>query len=121
VSVAESSAVMHDYFGAMDRDEDFSVSFTEDVTWLMMDTGQEVRGPSAVRDYILELHAKIVSQQSGELVVSDHHAYLEGLSVRTGEEGSPAYSYCLVYDLQGSRISAMRCYGTLAALMASPS
>ena len=38
----------------------------------------EVRGPSAVRDYILELHGKIVSQETSELVVSDGHAYLEG-------------------------------------------
>lgn len=121
MSLAESSDVMHQYFAAMGRGEDFSVSFTEDVTWLMVDSGQEVRGASAVRDYILELHDKMVSQQGGELAVSDNHAYLEGLSVHTQEVGGPTYSYCLVYDLEGARISAMRCYGTLAALMAAPS
>jgi hypothetical protein len=35
---------------------DFAVCYTADVTWTMTDTGDEVRGPSSVRDYIVGLH-----------------------------------------------------------------
>jgi hypothetical protein len=109
---------MQQYFAAMGRGEDLSQFFTEDVTWLMADSGEQVRGASAARDYILDLHSRIVSQKSSDLVVTDGKAYLEGFFVKSTKATSEDYSYCLVYDLHGSRISAMRCYGTLAALMA---
>jgi hypothetical protein len=109
---------MQQYFATMGRRENLSQFFTEDVTGLMADSGEQVRGATAVRDYILQLHSRIVSQESNGLVVTDAKAYLEGFSVKSTMATSLEYSYCLVYDLHGSRISAMRCYGTLAELMA---
>ena len=46
----------------MGRRENLSQFFTEDVTGLMADSGEQVRGATAVRDYILQLHSRIVSR-----------------------------------------------------------
>jgi hypothetical protein len=107
---------MDRYFAAMGADEDYSAFFDEDVTFLMVDNGQEVRGPSVVREYINDLHEKIRSQTQHDLVVTDGHAYLESHSVIAESETTPVLAFCLVYDVGADRITAMRCYGTLAEL-----
>jgi hypothetical protein len=117
VSIAVTQSAMDRYFAAMNAEEDFSEFFEEGVTWLMVDSGQEVRGPEAVRNYIMELHSRMLSGDQGELVLADGHAFLEGNGVNAAENGGPGLSYCLVYDLRDDRISAMRCYGNLAHLM----
>ncbi len=118
MSVDETRATMDRYFDAMDKDEDFSRFFTDDTTWTMVDTGQEIRGPHPVRDFILDLHGRMVDADGRDLVVSDGHAYLEGGAADPSGGARPRLHYCLVYDLDAGRISAMRCYGTLATLMA---
>ena len=105
------------YFAAMGAEEDFSAFFADDVTWLMVDSGHEVRGAVPVRDYILALHSKMRSGEQRPLVLTDGHAFLEGRSVNAEEGNEPGLAYCLVYDVSNDRISAMRCYGTLALLM----
>ena len=117
MSVDQTQRTMDHYFSAMGRGDDFSVFFTADVTWIMVESGQEVRGPAAVRDYILALHSKMFGHQQRHLVVSDGHAYLEGDCVDTPGGTVPRYDYCLVYDLEADRIRAMRCYGSIAKLM----
>jgi len=116
VSVSNTRSVMNRYFEAMGAEEDFSRFFDDDVTWLMVDSGQEVRDPGPVRDYILELHNRMLSGHQRDLVVTDGHAFLEGYSVNAGGRES-GLAFCLVYDVSDDRISAMRCYGTLADLM----
>jgi hypothetical protein len=116
VSTSTTGNVMDAYFAAMGAEEDFSKFYEEDVTWLMVDSGQEVRGAGPVRDYILALHSRMVSGSQGALVLADGHALLEGSEVNA-DEGGPGLAYCLVYDVGDHRISAMRCYGTLARLM----
>jgi hypothetical protein len=108
---------MDRYFAAMGAEEDFSRLFDDDVTWLMVDNGDEVRGPGPVRDYILTLHDKMLSGDQRDLVITDGHAYLEGDSVNAGDATGAGLSFCLVYDVGDDRISAMRCYGTIAELM----
>ena len=117
MSVSTTQSVIDRYFKAMGSDQDFSRFFADDVTWLMVDSGQEVRGPAPVRDYILELHNRMLSGQQRSLVVTDGHAYLEGHSVNAGDGNGSGLAYCLVYDVSDDRISAMRCYGTIADLM----
>jgi hypothetical protein len=117
VSISTTRRVMDRYFAAMGAGEDFSVFFDPKVTWLMVDTGQEVRGPGPVRDYVLELHQKMVGGEKSELVVTADHAFLEGHSVNATSEPGSGLAFCLVYDVGDDRISALRCYGTLAALM----
>jgi hypothetical protein len=118
MTVEQTRATMDLYFETMGKAGDFSAYFSDDVTWLMVDTGQEVRGPAPVRDYILELHGKMFTQeQPHDLVITDHNAYIEGESVNAVAGSVRGLSYCLVYDLASSRITAMRCNGSIAALM----
>ena len=119
VSVEQTQKILDRYFGAMDRDEDFSAFFAEDVTWIMVEGEQEVHGPAAVGDYILKLHGRMVGGEQRSLVVSDGHAYLEGDTMSAPGPAGQRLSYCLVYDLGDDRITAMRCYGSLGALMTS--
>lgn len=118
VSVASTQDVMDRYFAAMGAGEDFSRFFDADVTWLMLDSGQEVRGPTAVRDYILELHNAMHGGDQRELVVADGHALLEGTSWADAACTGPELTYCLVYDIANGQIQEMRCYGTAAQLTA---
>jgi hypothetical protein len=50
-------------------------------------------------------------------VVTDGHVVLEGDAVNAGGDHGPGLAYCLVYDISGDVITAMRCYGTLARLV----
>ena len=84
MSVASTQRVIDRYFSTMGADEDFSTSFAEDVTWLMVENGDEVRGPGPVRDYILALHALMQSGDQRPLVVTDGHVFLEGDAVNAG-------------------------------------
>ena len=118
MTVQQTRATMDRYFDLMGRDEDFSRVFVDDVRWLMVDSGQEVRGRTVVRDYVNVLHSRMLSGEQRELVVTEEHAYLEGDSVNADESGR-GLSWCLVYDVKDGAITDMRCYGTIAALMAT--
>jgi hypothetical protein len=120
VSVEQTQKILDRYFDAMGRDEDFSAFFADDVTWIMVESEQEVRGPTVVRDYLIELHGRMVGGEQRSLVVSDGHAYLEGDTMSAPGPAGQRLFYCLVYDLGDDRITAMRCYGSLGALMTSP-
>jgi len=120
VSVSATQRVIDRYFKAMGAGEDFSRFFDDEVTWLMADSGQVVRGPGPVRDYILDLHSRMLTGQQRPLVVTDGHAFLEGYSINAGDGNGAGLAYCLVYDVSDDRISAMRCYGTIADLMPTP-
>lgn len=117
VSVQRTRSLLDRYFAAMGAEEDFSKFFEENVTWLMVDSRQTVRGPGFVRDYILKLHSRMQSGDQRPLVVADDHAILEGSSVNAGDAHDSGMAYCLVYEVRDDRISAVRCYGTLARLM----
>lgn len=117
MSLSSVQDLMRRYFEVMGQGGDFSQFYDPGMTWRMVDSGQEVRGPTAVRDYLIELHAKMTSGEQSELVIADGHAYLEGWSVNAGDDYGSGLVYCLVYDVVGDAISAARCYGTLAALM----
>jgi hypothetical protein len=69
VSVDQTQSIMDQYFHAMGSNEDFSRFYVNDVTWIMVDSGQVVRGPSVVRDFILELHSKMFEGQQRSVVV----------------------------------------------------
>jgi hypothetical protein len=120
VSVSATQSVMDRYFEAMGAEQDFSRFFESDVSWLMVDSGQQVRGAGPVRDYILDLHSRMLTGQQRSLVITDGHAFLEGHSVNVGDGNGAGLAYCLVYEVSDDRISAMRCYGTIAELMVAP-
>jgi len=118
MSSHDAQRLLDRYFAATGAWEDFSRFYAPDVTWTMVDTDQEVRGARAVRDYILELHSRMRGGGRRPLVVGGGHAVLEGDAGDADGTGQ-ALSFCLVYDLRDDRISGMRCYGSIARLMAS--
>lgn len=117
MSVDETQEILDRYFEAMGHDEDFSKFYAEDVTWIMMETGQEVRGPAMVRDFVLELHSRMFGGDQRDPVVSDGHVYLEGDAANAPGATEPIFRYCLSFDMRAGRIAAVRCYGTLGALL----
>jgi len=60
VTVEQTQQILDRYFGLMGKDEDFAVCFTADVTWLVAETDELIKGPHVVRDYITALHSRMV-------------------------------------------------------------
>jgi hypothetical protein len=70
----------------------FAQFFTDDVTWTTIDTNDVVRGPQAVQDFIVALHARMSDAQTHRLVFSEDCAYLEGSCA--GVEGRGVAHHC---------------------------
>jgi hypothetical protein len=117
VSVDQTQQVIDRYFEVMGAGGDFSQFYVDEVTWTMLDAGAEIRGAAAVRDYVIALHAQMSDVHTRRIVVSDNAAYLEGDCVNAQDKGAPRIAYCVVYDVTGDRITAMRCYGTFGAII----
>jgi hypothetical protein len=107
---------MDHYFEVMGRGGDFAEFYTADVTWTITDTGEDLRGASSVRDFIVALHNNMFDAQTRRIVVSDGHAYLEGDCLATPTVTSSRIYYCVAYDVVDDRIAAMRCYGPIALM-----
>jgi hypothetical protein len=107
---------MNHYFEVMGRGGDFAKFYTADVTWTTTGTGQDVRGPSSVRDFIVALHNNMSDAQTRRIGVSDGHAYLEGDCLEAPTGTNSRISYCVAYDVVDDRIAAMRCYGPIAPM-----
>src|SRR4051812_22372214 len=90
--------------------------FTEDVTWVNVESGEQFGGRAAVRDYIRALHTRMFDArpQGRSLDVTDAHAFLEGEFVGTSTD--VRVPFCLVYDLGDAGISAMRLYMSFGSL-----
>jgi predicted ester cyclase len=128
MSAETTERVMRDYLEALLSRGDFGRFFTDDVLWTTMEAGQEIRGREAVREYIVALHTVMFDARPvirGTLV-SDGVALLEADFVgrHIGEIAGVAATgrdvkvpYCVVYDIQGERIAALRAYFSIAALM----
>lgn len=123
-----SERVMREYLEVLLSRGDFGRFFTDDVLWTTMETGEQIRGREAVRDYIVALHTVLFDARPvvRGTVVSGDVALLEADFVgrHIGDVGGVAatgrdvkVSYCVVYDIRGERIAALRVYLPLAALM----
>lgn len=112
----DNRQLLRAYFAAMAADEDLTRFLTEDVVWLNTDLGERFEGPQGVQAYIRALHTEMFDAhpEGHHLEVTDAHAYLEGAFV--ADRGDEEVPYCLVYDLDGAGISAMRLYMSFAAL-----
>ena len=128
MSAEITERVMNEYLEVLLSRGDFGRFFTDDVLWTTMETGQEIRGREAVRDYIVTLHTVMFDARPvlrGK-VTGDGVALLEADFVgrHIGEIGGVAATgrdvrvpYCVVYDIPGERIAALRAYFPVAALM----
>ena len=109
----QTRQIMKDYFTAMGSGQ-FDQFFTDDVTWTTVENNAVVQGRTEVQDYILKLHTGMSDMQTRQLVIADENAYIEGSCASITGQGERIL-YCVGYDLDGTRIVAMRAYGALAA------
>ena len=123
-----SERVMREYLDVLLSRGDFGRFFTDDVLWTTMETGEQIRGREAVRDYIVALHTVLFDARPvlRGTVATDGVALLEADFVgrHIGEIGGVAATgmevdvpYCVVYDIEGDRIGAVRAYFPVTALM----
>lgn len=114
--VQQSRSVMDAYFAALGTG-DFVRFFTDDVAWTTIETGIQVRGPLAVQEYVVALHADMADLRTSQLLIGDTAAYLEGSCAGPAADstnGRDRVRYCVAYDLLGERICAMRAYGAVS-------
>jgi steroid delta-isomerase-like uncharacterized protein len=112
---------MRSYLDALVARGDFADYFTDDVTWTMIGTNQELRGRQPVRDFLSWMHTQAFDAHPKvkTLIVSDRQAALEAdfVGTHTGEflgraatGKSVQVPYCVVYDLRDDKIAALRAY-----------
>jgi steroid delta-isomerase-like uncharacterized protein len=121
MSVEATSETMHSYLDALLARAGFADYFTDDVTWAIIGTDQQVRGREPVRDFLTWMHTQAFDArpQVKTLVVGDGQATLEAdfVGTHTGEflgmaatGKSVQVPYCVVYDLHDDKIAALRAY-----------
>src|SRR6187551_832456 len=58
MSTQETEQTIRDYLDALLNGGDFAAFFADDVGWTTMETGEEIRGRQAVKDFIVALHGQ---------------------------------------------------------------
>ena len=129
MSLEISTETMNSYLQALLNGGDFERYFSDDVAWTTMETGDQVHGREAVRDYILALHTQLFDAhpEVKSVTIGETTAALEAdfVGTHTGEfAGIPATGaalrvpYCVVYDLDDSGIAALRAYIPVSQIVA---
>ncbi|SES40414.1 conserved hypothetical protein, steroid delta-isomerase-related [Pedococcus cremeus] len=127
MSVDTTRKTINAYIDSLLHGGDFASFFSDDVLWTTMETGEQVRGRDAVRDYIVALHTQAftASPEVKRFVAADDVAVLEAVFVGTHVAefaGVPATGkqvrlpYAVVYDLSGDTITALNAYFPVNAL-----
>jgi len=128
MSVPDTESTMRDYLNALLGGGDFAAFFSDDILWTTMETGDEIRGRDAVRDYIVALHSQLfeATPELRSLAVADGIASLEADFVGTHVAelaGVPATGarvrlpYAMFYDVEGGSITALRAYFPITVLV----
>lgn len=128
MSVEETEGTIREYVNALLSGGDFASFFADDVLWTTMETGDQIRGRGAVRDFIISLHSQLfdASPELGNLAVADGVAGLEAVFVGThiAEFAGVAATgtavrlpYSVFYDVAGGKIVALRAYFPITALV----
>lgn len=127
MSVQDTESTISAYLSALMSGSDFGSYFAEDVLWITMENGDQVRGRQEVTDYIIALHTQVFAA-SPELV---NVAYGNGLAIleavfvgtHTGAFGDiPATGvkvrlpYCVAYTIADGKITELRAYLSVLAL-----
>ena len=129
MSDSGTRAVMEGYLQALRDRADFDRFFAPDVSWTTMETGEQIRGREAVRDFIVAFHTQIFDGgfELVGLITGEHAAALEARFVgrHIGALGDVAPTgrhvdvpYCVAYDIADEQITALRAYLPMAVLMA---
>jgi steroid delta-isomerase-like uncharacterized protein len=128
MSLDASTKLIDSYLQTLLSGGDFAQYFSDDVVWTTMETGDQVRGREAVRDYIVALHTQLFDAhpEVRSVTVGQGTAALEADFVGThiGEfAGIPATGatlrvpYCVIYDLADGAIRALRGYIPIALMV----
>jgi steroid delta-isomerase-like uncharacterized protein len=121
MSVDATSPTMRSYLDALLARGRFADYFTDDVTWTTVGSGQQLQGREPVRDFLIWMHTRAFDAhpEVKTLLVGDQQAALEAdfVGTHTGEflgmaatGKSVQVPYCVVYDLRGDKIAALRAY-----------
>ena len=127
MSLEETENTIRQYVETLLQGGDFAAFFADDVLWTTMETGDQIRGREAVRDFIVALHTQgfdaspeLVSIEFGDGVagleavfVGTHTAEFAGIPA-TG--ASVRLPYSMFYDVSDAKIAALRAYFPIAAL-----
>jgi steroid delta-isomerase-like uncharacterized protein len=116
-----TSQIMRSYLEAFLARGDFADYYTDDVTWTTVGTGQELQDRQPVRAFLMWMHTQAFDAHPKvkTLVIGDGQAALEAdfVGTHTGEflgipptGKSVQIPYCVVYDLQDDKITALRAY-----------
>ena len=121
MTLEATAETMRSYLDALVARGEFADYFTDDVTWIIVGTDQQVQGRDPVRDFLTWMHTQAFDAypKVNTLVVGDGQTTLEAnlVGTHTGEFlGIPATGksvqvpYCVVYDLRDDKITALRAY-----------
>ena len=128
MTAEDTERTIRAYLDALLTGGDFAAFFDDEIVWTTMETGDEIRGREAVRDFIIALHTQwfAASPEVKSVTVADGLAGLEAVfaATHTGEfAGIPPTGaqvrlpYAVVYDLADGKITALRAYFPILALM----
>jgi steroid delta-isomerase-like uncharacterized protein len=129
MSLEATERCIQQYLDALLNGGDFAAFFDVDVVWTTMETGDEIRGPQAVRDFIVALHTEWfqATPEVKHVAAADGVAALEAVFVATHVAefaGVPATNaelrlpYTVFYDISDDKITALRAYFPVSALVA---
>lgn len=129
MSVEQTDRTIRGYLDDLLGGGDFARFFSEDVVWTTMETGEEIRGRGAVRDFIVALHTQWfrAEPELKDITVADGLVGLEALFVGTHAAEFAGIAptglevrlpYSVFYDVADGEITALRAYFPIGTLVA---
>lgn len=129
MSLEATTRTVNAYLDTLVQRGDFGQYFTENVVWTTVETGEEIHGREAVRDFIVAMHTQFFDGkiELKRVAIGDGIAGMEAdfVGVHTGEfAGIPPTGanlrvpYSVFYDVDDGGISALRAYLPVSQMIA---
>ncbi len=128
MTAEETERTIRAYLDDLLTGGDFAAFFDDEIVWTTMETGDQIRGREAVRDFIVALHTQWfqAAPEVKTVTFTNGVAGLEAVfaATHTGEfAGIPPTGmqvrlpYACVYDVVNEKITALRAYFPILALI----
>jgi predicted ester cyclase len=128
MSVEETERTLRAYLDALLSGGDFASYFADEISWTTMETGEQVVGREAVRDFIVALHRQFfeTSPELRGVITGDGVAAVQAEFVGTHIAefaGIPATGvsvrlpYSVFYEISAGKIDSLRVYFPILALV----
>jgi predicted ester cyclase len=128
MTAEETERTIRGYLDNLLTGGDFAAFFDDEIVWTTMETGDQIRGREAVRDFIVALHTQWfdAAPEVRTVTFANGVAGLEAVfaATHTGEfAGIPPTGlqvrlpYACVYDVANEKITALRAYFPILALI----